>query len=323
MCDKFENTLLEEFGKLCPENIRVIFQSCHIFLCGGEVNGSEPIPTSFRHRLLIYSSTNYEELHDYFIEAEKFKDYFKDNNYPDLLVFETDIANISSLIIILLESPGALVEFGMFCNKPEFFKKLLVVAPQHEVEGEDSFIYLGPIEFIRNKEPTSVEIYPWPDKSIVKYDDEHLKLLCEQIRTKIENSPKSERFNQNNSAHLALLIHDIIRLSYPVLLGDIEIALAGIGISINQSVVNRLLYLLCKLEMIDHKMYSRYKYYYPTNRNRQTIKYGKNINEAAFDEAGFKMKILQSYVLSTDEQSRKRSNVLKQIKEQEKRSEHN
>ena len=65
----------------------------------------------------------------------------------------------------------------MFCTKPDFFKKLIIVAPQEEVRGEDSFIYLGPLENIRKKNLQLLQVYPWPYK-ILNYENSHLEDLC-------------------------------------------------------------------------------------------------------------------------------------------------
>ncbi len=37
---------------------------------------------SFRDRLLTYTAKHASELHEHFILAETFKDYFKENAYP-------------------------------------------------------------------------------------------------------------------------------------------------------------------------------------------------------------------------------------------------
>ena len=46
---------------------------------------------------------------------------------PDLMSFEDDIANISTLVVICLESAGSLVELGLFVNRKSLAQKLHVV----------------------------------------------------------------------------------------------------------------------------------------------------------------------------------------------------
>ncbi len=187
MSTKFENTLIETFEKLSTDKFKVNLETHHLFVCGGPVDIQAKTPPSFRDRFVSYSASKYPLIHDAIVQAETFKDYFKENAYPDLLVFEEEIANLASLVVIFLESPGSLVELGMFCTKPDFYKKLLIIAPQDEVSGEDSFIYLGPLENIKKKEPTSVEIFPWPDCNNDHYDQEHLENLCTSISEKLSS----------------------------------------------------------------------------------------------------------------------------------------
>jgi len=156
----FDDTIVEEFCLLDKNNFHVNLSGHRLFLCGGPIDATAAYPVSFRDRLYTYTATKASSLHDSFVLAEHFKDYFKKNTYTDLLAFEDDIASLSTLVIIFLESPGALVELGMFCNKPGFYKKLIIIAPQKKVQEEDSFIFLGPLEYIKKKDSTSVAIFP-------------------------------------------------------------------------------------------------------------------------------------------------------------------
>ncbi|EEL6956448.1 hypothetical protein GJW95_22055, partial [Salmonella enterica] len=271
-----------------------------------------PIPPSFRDRLLTYTAKHASELHEHFILAETFKDYFKENAYPDLLVFEDDIASISSLIIIFLESPGSLVELGIFCNKSELFKKILIVASAEEVSGEDSFIYLGPLEYIKKKVSSSVVIYPWPDPEVLKYDNDFLDDLCVNIKEKLSSIPKTEQFSKDNSGHIALLITEIISLCAPIQLSEIESALNSLGFNISTKIINRSIYLLQKVGFIDVLSYSSNKYYFPL-KERKWVKFGKTKDNKLIDNQQLKMKVRQSFVTLTDPLSKRRITALRQI----------
>lgn len=313
MSAKFEDTLIETFEKLSIGKFKVNLESHHLFVCGGLVDITTKFPPSFRHRFVSYSAIHYPLIHNAIVQAETFKDYFKENAYPDLLIFEEEIANLASLVIIFLESPGSLVELGMFCTKPDFYKKLVIVAPQEEVSGEDSFIYLGPLENIKKKEPTSVAIYPWPDPNSNEYEHEHLEDLCKSIDEKLSLLPKNIGFNESNSGHIALLIAEIVRINHPILIGEIEYALLSLDLDIKPSEITRHLYLLNKLEIIDSLFYSRYKYYYPQNPINRFFSFGKTSLGSGFDEKKIRMKMLQTFVASDDSQSKKRQNAMKQI----------
>ena len=312
MSTKFEETLIETFEKFSIDKFKVNLENHHLFVCGGEVDVKAQSPLSFRHHFISYSATNYPLIHDAIVQAETFKDYFKENAYPDLLVFEEEIANLASLVLIFLESPGSLVELGMFCTKPDFYNKLLIVVPQEEVSAEDSFIYLGPLENIKKKEPTAVAVYPWPQQE-VDYDQEHLEDLCISIDEKLSVLPKNVEFDFSNSGHVALLIAELIRINYPILLSEIELALLALGLDIKQSEISRHIYLLNKLEIIESLFYSRYRYYYSQQPTKRIFNFGKMTTGSGFDEQKNRMKIQQSFVSCDDPQSRKRRNAMRQI----------
>ncbi|MBH0026259.1 hypothetical protein I6F53_04590 [Pseudoalteromonas sp. SWN29] len=312
MSTKFENTLIETFEKLSTDKFKVNLEKHHIFVCGGAVDVTAQIPLSFRNHLISYSASQYPVIHDAIVQAETFKDYFKENAYPDLLVFEEEIANLASLVLIFLESPGSLVELGMFCTKPNFYKKLLIVAPSSEVSAEDSFIYLGPLENIRKKEPSAVAIYPWPIAER-NYETAHLDDLCLSIEEKLSSLSKNVDFDKCNSGHVALLIAEIIRISYPILFSEIEYVLLALDLEIRPSEVMRHLYLLNKLEIIDSISYSLYKYYYPNQPQDRAINFGKMRGGNGFDDKKVRIGIQQAFVLFNDDQSRKRRNAMREI----------
>jgi len=314
LSSNFEDTLIDIFSGLSAQNFKVNLETHYLFVCGGKVSGLAPEPLSFRDHLFHFTASKFPNIHDTLVQAETFKDYFKENAYPDLLIFEEEIANLASLVVIFLESPGSLVELGMFCTKPNFFKKLLIVAPKNEVSSEDSFIYLGPLENIKKKEPTSVVVYPWPSVG-EQYEKIHLEDLCSSIQRKIEALPKRVEFDSKNSGHIALLIAEIIRVCYPIIITEIELVLLAMNVDIKQSEVSRHLYLLRKLEIIDYEFYSTYKYYYPRKPDNRFLTLGKYQTGRPFDLASARFNITQSLTQENDEQSKKRRYALKSISE--------
>ncbi|MGR6837553.1 retron St85 family effector protein, partial [Aliivibrio wodanis] len=266
MSKKFENAVIDAFESFDVNNFKINYPDHRIFVCGGQIDIRETIPLSFRQRFISDLAVKHPHIESEIILAESFKDYFKEHAYRDLLTFEDDIAQVASVVVIFLESPGSLVELGMFCTKPNFYKKLLIIAPRKETEEEDSFIYLGPLYHIRSKEPSSVAIYPWPSTAVLEYPDIHLQDLCASLLEKRDNIPKHPKYSPDNSGHVALLILEVVRLSYPILLTEIELALASLNLDEDKSKVTRLLYLLNKLGYLDTYEYSGYKYYYPIIR---------------------------------------------------------
>lgn len=309
----YENTIISEFEKLDYTHFKVNFSKQHIFVCGGVVDISSAIPPSFRDRFVQHAAKKNDEIYNAIVLAESFKDYFKENVYTDLLTFEDEIANLASLVLIFLESPGSLVELGMFCSREDFYKKLLIVAPQEETEAEESFIYLGPLEHIKRREESSVAIYPWPQIDNIRYEEDYLDDLLHNVHEKLRSSSKTSMFKKENSGHNALLVYEIIRLSYPILIGEIEFSLEALELTCDESEIKRHLYLLGKLGMISHNNYSSYKYYYPLFKDLKTVKFGRTKDNKVSDSASIQMSINQSYITENSIQARKRRAAKQQI----------
>ncbi|MEX1199905.1 MAG: retron St85 family effector protein [Methylophaga sp.] len=309
----YENALIDEFQQLDIDKFSVNLTDNFIFTCGGQVDAKETFPPSFRDRFLSYTAKKHPIIYSGIVLAEAFKDYFRENAYSDLLVFEDDIAQISSVILVFLESPGSLVELGMFCSKPDSYKKLVIVAPRDEVESEDSFIYLGPLEYIRKKHPTSVAIYPWPDPKVAEYDPSQIQDLCHIINDKLENLDKSQKLSQGNSGHLALLISEIVSICYPILLSDIDLVLQALGIDITQTTISRYLYLLTSLGLIAKEKYSNYHYYYPLRSHKKRINFSVTKSKKPVDVINIRMRLMQSFINDDDPISIKRRNAQKLI----------
>ncbi|WP_429233440.1 retron St85 family effector protein [Aeromonas salmonicida] len=324
----YNETLEMIFNDLEHSSFHVNFNTPPIiFICGGSMI---KIGSSLREAIFRYFASNENSnIHDHLLAAENFKDYFKNGAYRDLMDFEDDIASISTLIIICLESAGSLVELGLFCNKPELKNRLLVFVPAEEVEAKpeedieaySSFIYLGPLQSLKHANDSAVMIYPWPSPNSLKY--EHIDLIAQDIENKLETVRKVDSFSEVNSGHLAFLIHDIIKLCEPIKLSEIELVLISLIIDCPVRKLTRLLYLLEKTNFIAPYEYSGSTYYYVKNEKLSKIKYGKSKSGKIFDFPNAKMQIRKSFapIFSgdeikgkfDDEISKKRYNALKRI----------
>ncbi|HDU8670163.1 TPA: retron St85 family effector protein [Proteus mirabilis] len=314
------SSLQEEFGDLNYSNFTVQFMPPIIFVCGGPMNAT---PISVRDYFFSYVAQHNPTLLDSLVLAEDFKDYFKNGAYSDLMSFEDDIANISTLVIICLESAGSLVELGLFVNRKNLAQKLHVIAPFEEIEGDlsnnipprSSFIYLGPLEYLKSLEPNSVSVYPWPNKERLKYEE--IEFIFNDVQARLNNVKKTEKYNNKNTGHLAILIYEIILLSEPIKISEIEWALYCIDINVSQKIISRLLYLLTKMKLVSSMSYSRTDYYYVVGHKESKIKFGLSKKGKIKDSMSIKIAIRQSYLSmdakKSDETARKRENALKQI----------
>ncbi len=298
----FEDTIIEEFSSLDVAKFTAVFTPPKLFLCGGPTRAAAA--ESVRQRIVDYFSNHDKIIHSSLVQAEDFNDYYKDEVYSDLLEFEIDIANISSLTVVCLESPGAFVELGIFCQLDALSSKLLIIAPQEEIDKRESFIYHGPLRSLLKKDKTSVVAYPWADPTKLRYD--HLEFIIADILGKLRDVDISHKFNQRNNGHLALLLYDIICLTSPVKKEEINLSFYALGIDLSDKLINKLLYFLEKVKLISSTNYSRVDYYYPVGENHRRVKFGTSKSGAVKDTAALKMAFRQSYVLADDEPSKKR-----------------
>lgn len=319
------DALHDQFKDLNIANFTVQFMPPLVFVCGGPML---PMYASLRERIFTYTASNDVPLHDSLVLAENFKDYFKEGAYSDLMQFEEDIANISTLIVICLESAGSLVELGLFVNRKSLAQRLLVIAPAEEIEenieknipARSSFIYLGPLEHLKKLDDNSVAIYPWPKNSSSKYLE--IDLVVGDIVKRLASVKKTERYSKHNTGHLAILIFEIIVLSEPIKLSEIEWALLCMDIEFDRNLVSRLLYLLSIMNLVSSMPYSGTDYYYAKKINISKIKFGKTTTGKIQDAPNMKIAIRQSYLSfdgeNTDETAKKRRNVLIRINEMRK-----
>lgn len=320
----FWNALLEQWGELNPANFTVQYIPPMVFVCGGP---TVQIAESLRERVFRYSAEKNKELFTSLVVAENFKDYFKQGAYADLMQFEDDIANISTLIVIFLESAGSLVELGLFVNKTALRHRLLVFVPAQELEGNEvndvparsSFIFLGPLESLRRSDETSVCVYPWPEKGKIAYPE--IEHIVRDIDEKLRSVQKTEKFHHENTGHMAMLIFEIILLSEPIKITEIEWVVLCLEISLAQSDLSRLLYLLEAMGLISSAIYSKATYYYARN-SESKLKFGRTKKGKIKDAPNMRMAIIQSYIKLDDkdmaENEKKRRNVLSRITNQRK-----
>lgn len=266
----FDDVIIKEFETLDTAKFTTLLTPPKIFLCGGPTRTM--LPESVRQRIIEYFQSRDKGVHDAVIQAEDFNDYFKEGVYSDLLEFETDIANIATLIIVCLESAGSFVELGIFCKDKALAHKLLIIAPQEEVDKKDSFIYHGPLASLLGQDKNSVIVYPWADPTVWKYD--HIEFIANDIVKRLQKVQVTKRFDAADSGHVALLIYDIIGITSPIKKEEIQLSLLALGIMTSQRAINKLLYLLEKIGLINFTKYSNVDYYYVIGTLHRRIKFG-------------------------------------------------
>ncbi|WP_226574372.1 retron St85 family effector protein [Mangrovibacter yixingensis] len=314
--EKYEEKLKKHVSGWELKNFRVCYDEQIIFLCGAKVAPFHEPQTTMRGMFYKFCKENDSRLFNKLLLAEAFKNYLKDSHYPDLISFEKDIANLSSLIIIFLESSGSIAELGLFCNLDDINKKLLVIVPEHEVQDvkKESFIYLGPLSYLREKvNNKSYIVYPGPVDG--KDYNEHLELILDDVKSLAPSDGKEYKFDVNNSGHLAFLLTHIISLAMPIRLKEIMMCVNELGINATmQKDIERMLFLLETFFHIEVYEYGGTKYYY-TKSSKGSIRLGKNKSGFTVDEVGIKADLLLFINDAARCDDKKRRLALNSIKE--------
>lgn len=140
-----------------------------------------------------------------------------------------------------------------------------------------------------------------------------LQDLCHIISEKLEKIDDSQSFSETHSGHLAFLIAQIISITYPILISDIELALEALDIHQNQRTISRYLYLLISLDIIRKEQYSNYHYYYPIKPDLKRFNFKAKTNDKPVDIIKTRMRIIQALVSANDPVSNKRKSAQKLI----------
>ncbi|UWX69149.1 retron St85 family effector protein [Burkholderia gladioli] len=201
-------------SKIDLEKSRVKPYEGFIFLCGGPTDARSALPTSLRdalYRELVKRDSDEARIR----VAEHYKDWAHDSIYNDLVLFEQHIAELSSIIVLILESPGAIAELGLFSTIDVFREKLLVFVDSQYYKTS-SFIKLGPVDFLEKNHGNIAEVHRWLNNRL-QVDGELAEDLqaeiAEAVRSRLSKKKITEKpFNRNQWLHFALLVCDLLDL---------------------------------------------------------------------------------------------------------------
>ncbi|MCJ7601913.1 MAG: retron St85 family effector protein [Desulfobulbaceae bacterium] len=272
-----------------------------VFLFGGAIPDIGVPPQSVRGRLYDYIFSKHSSLSQSLVIPEDFKDWLHDSIYPDLLSFESDLAQTSSLVIIALESPGAIAELGSFSVNCALKDKMIIIISEHH-HNQDSFITLGPLRQLPKK---NVYSYPYDHMHLGRSLDDFLEDIVENIKTNLEGLDKTERFDTKNNGHVSLLIYELLLLFKALKLVEIQGYLKTLSINISLTVIKRLLFLLEKLELVRKKRLGNIDYYVPA-RTDQRINFSSVDKSKLFDRNSAIIGTAGYYASSRKEKMRKR-----------------
>lgn len=286
---KTEKIYTEWISSIDLSKTRIIQFPSFIFLCGGRISENDQDNfLSCRDIFYSYINRNGCPFRNNVILAEKIFEYFDHSDYQDLLHFERDLAELSSLTVIFSESPGSIAELGSFAVLNTIQERLLVVMHQDDTHQE-SFIWRGPVSFLKNlakknKSEDPISIYKWKKR---RDDNCHITIedfsdaidLSETIEQIINSRYKTVSFNKEQLGHIMLLIVSSLKIVNLATLEEIIFLLKGYGFDVGKKQVKQYLSLLKSLGLIDLKPYRNYEFYLAAPQN-DWISWGFNTDTA-------------------------------------------
>lgn len=277
-----------------------------VLLCGGFVETKErpddPTPPirSLRHAV-INSETSYETY-----IPENIKSWQSDAVFKNLVHFEEDLASICSLVVVILESYGSLAELGTFFQHSDLSDKIIVIRST-EFHDQPSFINLGILRHLAEKNISRVKSYPWDiKKPATSITNEVVSDVISGIQEALNRLPRRPALNLLNKSHVVVLMCEIIELFSALKESEIHDYLTSLGVVLTKEEVRRKLFLLEEFRLIKKAPYDDATFYMRSNERyyklRLALKEG-----ATGDTLRIKTACLEYYNAEPKQKHRKRA----------------
>ena len=168
--------------------------------------------------------------------------------YSDLLQLESDISQISELVLLFTESAGSFTELGVFALDIEISPRLMVVIDGHNY-NEDSFIRKGVLEYLESTLGEEIVcVIDLIDHGAERIDrvknlniDSFELFIEEKISQRLNRKSEPSTFEKSRPGHLIKLMTGLIQNYAALTLDEIDLILFCIGISEPHDKLKRLL----------------------------------------------------------------------------------
>ena len=270
-----------------------------ILLFGGEVNIKNAESTSVREKFVEYCCDCKNPLEDSIKLAEHYKDWYESEHYDNLLVFEEELSQLASLVVIILESPGAIAELGAFCVNDKIKNKLVIVLTEEHEEAK-SFITLGLLKLLESE---SVLAYDWDYDDISSTVKSELPVLAEDIEGLIKTQDV-EDIDISNIGHLSYVIHELIIQFRAITSQEIVEYLKVLGVTgLSTKYIKKCLYLLTLFDLIKSRKKGNREFFI-ANCFRHRVAFSGHKSNYRIDEAELNMSVTRYYAQTEKEDIR-------------------
>lgn len=189
-----------------------------VFLIGAGEKNRDSIREKIRSELI---SKKYRTWFDVYYPENIFEALMKGKIGFNLLDLENILADSVNTIVIILESPGSIAEFGAFAVHSRLKDKLLVVV-EKKYRRSKSFINQGLIKYIIKKTNSRVIYHSYKDDNLLNLS----KLIKREIREVSKETTINEKITNPIIAQYFLLA--AIFLTEPVKKDDLRLMVNSI-----------------------------------------------------------------------------------------------
>lgn len=283
----------DKFSKLVDLTESRVLLAPHItFVCGGPVDVRVMNNHSIRN-MFMNLSAKMPAKSEGFTLAENFKDW--QNGYSNLADFENDIAAISSVIVVILESAGSLTELGLFFANDALRRKMVVVvhSGHHLAESFIKFGILNPLE-ADNEE--AVLVYEIDSDNIENVQESEVEDILKEVWGISEKIDKTSLFDPSNHGHNIFLTFQIIDLFTILTKSEIENYLSSLGVRFTKRQLQSVLYILTKFKLLKQEKRSSQTFYFvpPEISDRVDFAFQKD-GTRRYDSRAIKLEVLEYY----------------------------
>jgi hypothetical protein len=239
-----------------------------LFLCGGPQDTQLRPLRSVRH--LIYNevtSGKHGDLADRLRLAEDIQDWFRGGTYADLVTLEEHLASLSSVILLVVESAGAIAELGAFSVTKALSERLIAVVAEHHYEQE-SFIRLGPLNRLVSETGREALVYDWHEMVGGALRENFEKLapdiddILAAVRQLLHVDLGEKVFKPNVPAHVMLLICELCDLFGALPETEIKGYIQRLAEEVDSRSIEQYLFLLEKCGILQVKPKGHGRYYH-------------------------------------------------------------
>ena len=276
-----------------------------IFLCGGPLESVPGARKSIRKEFMDHLSDNRLDMAHWVQCAEDIQDWSHDSVYADLKTFETHIAEIADITVLILESPGSLAELGMFSENSSLNKNLLVFVDACHY-NKRSFIKDGPLKYLEIMKTDRVFRYHIGQGSPAQYDENYIAHVYSDINDYLENLDRDVKFDTESEGHVTYLIVSLIWIFHALTQKEIIEYLGYLGIDLAVKQFRQLVFTAQNFKFIRVEDYSSQRFFVPGHSSQK-------IDLFSSSEFLEKKSIVEQFYESDDKQSKRRS-VLKRLK---------